>query len=68
MKSPSRARLTLFASAVAALLVASCQPAGTKSLGDKVWLDANENGIQDTGERGVSGVIVEVFSADGSFE
>jgi hypothetical protein len=33
-----------------------------------VWLDENENGVQDSGERGVSGVVVEVFSADGSFE
>ncbi len=27
-------------------------------LGDRVWLDANENGIQDAGETGVHGVMV----------
>ncbi len=58
MKSPSRARFTLLASVAAALLVASCQTIEPKSLGNKVWLDENENGIQNSGERGVSGVIV----------
>lgn len=32
------------------------------SLGDKVWLDANENGIQDSGESGVSSVTVKLYS------
>ena len=37
------------------------------SLGDKVWFDNNANGIQDTGEAGVSGVTVTLTSggADG---
>jgi uncharacterized repeat protein (TIGR01451 family) len=30
----------------------------TASLGDRVWLDSNLNGIQDNGEEGVSGVTV----------
>ncbi|MFN6441497.1 MAG: SdrD B-like domain-containing protein [Nostoc sp. DedSLP01] len=32
------------------------------SLGDKVWLDKNANGIQDAGETGVSGVTVTLTS------
>ncbi len=31
-------------------------------LGDRVWYDANENGIQDFGENGVSGVMVNLYS------
>jgi hypothetical protein len=31
------------------------------SIGDRVWLDANTNGIQDAGEVGVSGVTVTLF-------
>jgi len=30
------------------------------AIGDRVWLDANKNGIQDNGELGVSGVTVEL--------
>lgn len=33
------------------------------SLGDKVWLDTNGNGIQDGGEAGVDGVQAELFNA-----
>lgn len=32
------------------------------SLGDKVWIDANKNGIQDNGEAGKSGVTVKLFT------
>lgn len=32
------------------------------SLGDKVWVDTNGNGIQDAGEPGVAGVTVTLFS------
>ncbi|MBP7961504.1 MAG: DUF11 domain-containing protein [Caldilineaceae bacterium] len=35
------------------------------SVGDQVWNDANSNGIQETGELGVSGVTVELFNAAG---
>jgi hypothetical protein len=39
------------------------------SLGDRVWLDANRNGIQDTGEAGVAGinVVLTGAGADGAF-
>ncbi len=38
----------------------SLAPCG--SIGDRVWLDANCNGIQDGGEVGVAGVTVELYS------
>ncbi len=37
------------------------QPAATASLGDKVWLDLNNNGLQDSGEPGVAGVTVNLY-------
>lgn len=36
-------------------------------VGDYVWLDLNENGIQDPGEPGISGVPVELYYHDGTF-
>ncbi len=33
------------------------------SIGDKVWNDANKNGIQDAGESGVSGVSVKLYTS-----
>jgi hypothetical protein len=38
----------------------------TSSLGDIVWTDANNNGLQDNGETGVSGVKVTLYEADGT--
>uniref|UniRef100_UPI0033651C46 SdrD B-like domain-containing protein n=1 Tax=Staphylococcus coagulans TaxID=74706 RepID=UPI0033651C46 len=35
----------------------------TYSLGDKVWEDTNKNGIQDKDEKGVQGVLVNVFNS-----
>ncbi len=35
------------------------------SVGDRVWNDVNSNGIQDTGELGVSGVTVQLFNGAG---
>lgn len=41
---------------------ASNTPGG--SIGDKIWLDSNRNGIQDSGETsGVSNVVVKLFNA-----
>ncbi len=34
-------------------------------LGDRVWNDANENGIQDTGEAPISGVVVKAYDMAG---
>ena len=36
------------------------------SLGDKVWLDANANGVQDGNEAGIDGVTVELYKSDGT--
>ncbi|NYE60388.1 protocatechuate 3,4-dioxygenase beta subunit [Duganella sp. 1224] len=40
--------------------------AAPASLGDKVWLDANRNGVQDAGETGVAGVKVILLDASGN--
>jgi SdrD B-like domain/Secretion system C-terminal sorting domain len=37
-------------------------PAGTARLGDRVWFDANTNGVQDAGETGVAGVTVTLYN------
>src|SRR5207253_1129676 len=36
---------------------------GTASVGDRVWLDSNGDGVQDAGESGLNGVTVEMFDA-----
>jgi uncharacterized repeat protein (TIGR01451 family) len=36
------------------------------SLGDYVWIDSNNNGIQDTNEVGVPNVVVKLYKADGT--
>ncbi|NSW55877.1 MAG: hypothetical protein HPY44_07690 [Armatimonadetes bacterium] len=36
------------------------------AIGDYVWLDANENGIQDDDEDGVSGVLVKLLDGNGA--
>ncbi len=38
----------------------------TASLGDRVWLDRNANGIQDNGEPGIPGIPVTLYAADGT--
>ncbi|HEY1497655.1 MAG TPA: putative Ig domain-containing protein [Candidatus Solibacter sp.] len=35
-------------------------------IGDFVWNDANNNGVQDTGEQGINGVLVTLKSASGN--
>lgn len=41
-------------------------PANTNSLGNYVWFDANNNGIQDAAENGVPGVMVTLFNNAGT--
>ena len=43
--------------------------AATGSIGDRVWRDANGNGVQDTGEQGIACVTVKLAGAgqDGTF-
>ena len=38
-------------------------PAGKGSLGNRVWYDLNNNGLQETGEAGTSGVVVTLKTA-----
>lgn len=37
------------------------------ALGDRVWNDANQNGIQENGEPGLQGVKVKLYTCDGSY-
>ena len=36
------------------------------SIGDKVWADCNNNGLQDAGEAGVPGITVKLLDASGN--
>ncbi|QIK63289.1 DUF11 domain-containing protein [Leucobacter viscericola] len=38
----------------------------TYAIGDYTWVDANSNGIQDAGEKAISGVTVILFGSDGT--
>ncbi len=39
---------------------------GPSSLGDRVWVDVNSNGVQDGGEVGLTGVTVHLYQSDGT--
>ncbi|WP_461205086.1 SdrD B-like domain-containing protein [Clostridium sp. DL1XJH146] len=39
-------------------------PLGTYYLGDFVWEDMNKNGIQEDGEPGINGILVNLYDAD----
>lgn len=39
---------------------------GLSSLGDRVWLDADADGVQDAGETGINGVVVTLFDSFGN--
>lgn len=41
-----------------------CLQQDPAEIGDKVWLDSNENGIQDNGETGVANITVKLFKCD----
>ncbi|KYG02602.1 hypothetical protein BE21_00370 [Sorangium cellulosum] len=46
-----------------------CYTTPKGSIGDKVWFDANADGLEDASELGISGVVVDLFadaSCDGS--
>ena len=44
--------------------LANCQNIG--SVGDRVWNDANGNGVQDAGEDGINGVTVQLVDSGGN--
>jgi len=46
-------------------LVPLCQSAPIE-VGDRVWNDANGNGIQDPGEAGISGATVHLYASNGT--
>ncbi len=46
-----------------ASLTNNCDDASLAFLGDRVWLDINENGIQEPGEPGIPNVTVELYDA-----
>ena len=39
---------------------------GTASIGDRVWNDADGDGVQDAGEAGINGVTVELLDSGGN--
>src|SRR5206468_1242348 len=39
---------------------------GTLSIGDRVWKDANANGLQDSSEVGINGVTVQLLNSGGT--
>jgi hypothetical protein len=41
-------------------------PIAPMEAGNRVWRDVNQNGIQDAGEPGIAGVIVELYNAAGT--
>jgi SdrD B-like domain/Secretion system C-terminal sorting domain len=41
-------------------------PAGTARFGNRVWFDANSNGVQDAGESDVAGVTVTLYNSGGT--
>ncbi len=38
--------------------------ANTAAIGDRVWFDANQNGVQDATEKGVEGILVNLYNAE----
>lgn len=42
-------------------------PSGTNTLGNYVWFDQDQDGVQDGSERGVPGVTVSLFNSTGVF-
>lgn len=41
-------------------------PAGSSSIGDYAWFDANANGVQDASETGVGGITVTLYNSSGT--
>jgi hypothetical protein len=46
---------------------AAAMSASAIEIGNYVWCDENTNGVQDVGEHGVNGVLVELYSCSGEF-
>jgi hypothetical protein len=67
----SRTKKIAALGAAAAMAIAAdlgqAQSTGGEGFGDFVWDDLNQNGIQDAGEPGVPGVVVNLFSSANGF-
>ena len=44
-------------------VVALCEPPSIQ-IGNRVWFDKNRNGVQDAGEAGLDGIVVNLFDPD----
>ncbi|MEZ4708313.1 MAG: SdrD B-like domain-containing protein [Caldilineaceae bacterium] len=62
---PEHVAAPLVSEAEALLPDESVALAQTASIGDRVWLDSNANGEQDSGEPGIVGVTVELLDSNG---
>ena len=67
LASPDSTTVAPLTAAAPTLLTADFGYAGTGSIGDRVFVDANANGVQDPGEPGIPGVTVTLvwFGPDG---
>lgn len=69
---PIGARLAALGLCLLALLCVLTMPAqavtATASVGDRVWLDNNGNGVQDAGETGVPNLMVFLYRGDGTIQ
>ncbi len=58
--APTNTSRTTLSGATPNVLTQDFSFAGTASIGDRLWLDANGDGVQDPGEKGIPGVTVTV--------
>lgn len=63
MRIPRKFLFFALLAVITSLLVPACKKKAGM-IGDYVWFDENENGIQDPDERGLEGVTVQLFSLD----
>ncbi len=54
---------SLISASILAQLFTETPATALAALGDYVWLDSNDNGLQDTGETGVAGVTVDLLNS-----
>ncbi|WP_076230892.1 SdrD B-like domain-containing protein [Paenibacillus sp. FSL H7-0331] len=45
-------------------LIKDTDPAGTGNIGDFIWMDSNANGIQEAGEKGINGILVNLYKTN----
>jgi choice-of-anchor A domain-containing protein len=57
---------SLISASILAQLFTETPASALAALGDYVWMDTNDNGLQDSGETGVGGVTVDLLNSSGS--